>query len=271
MNWHPFAERFPLIEGEEREALQTSIRKTNGVDEQPVLYRVVDGRKQGLDGRNRFLICRELGIKCRMKRVVVADEDVKDFILRRNVHRRHMTREVRQQIVTELRADGESTRQIAQVLGVDPKTVRRDLASGGAFAPPGSAKNGQTEPCSGTVRGRDGKIYSATTPASEPKIPERLHGYFASVPMFKHAARIAVRLANLFQDIEQTPAYLKAVEGKKHTAYSTYIRSAGRAIEAITPTRPCPECGGIYEPSPDNDPCKVCADRGYQTIEDLDE
>ena len=69
----------------------------------------------------------------------------------------------------------------------------------------------------------------------------------------------------------KTPAYLKAVEGKKHREHSTYIRTAGRAIESMTPKRPCPACGGEHEPSLDNDPCKVCADKGYQTADEVDE
>jgi hypothetical protein len=123
------------------------------------------------------------------------------------------------------------------------------------------------------VTGRDGKSYPANRQPdadSEPEVPKRLQPIFASVPRFKRAARIAVHLADLFEEIEQTPAYRKAVEGKKHALFSTYIRSAGKAIEAMTPERPCPECGGVYEPSLDNDPCKTCLDRGYQTTEEVD-
>jgi hypothetical protein len=154
MKWHPFAEKFPLLEGEEFEALKTSILKTKGIDEQPILYRMVRGHRQGLDGRNRFRACRELKLPCKMKKVEVPDEEVKDFILRRNVHRRHMTRELRQQIVAELRADGHSTHVIAETLGISQGTVRNDLAAGEQFCSPE------------TVTGKDGKNYSSTRPSS---------------------------------------------------------------------------------------------------------
>jgi hypothetical protein len=158
MDWHPFAERFPLLEGGEREALKESIKKTRGIDEQPILYRLVNGKIQGLDGRNRFLICKELRIKPKMKKVSVKDEDAKDFIMRRNVHRRHLTRELRQQIVADLRADGESTRQIAESLGVSVGTIHSDIKAAGASVQVFNSEH------LGTVTGKDGKTYAANQP-----------------------------------------------------------------------------------------------------------
>jgi hypothetical protein len=91
------------------------------------------------------------------------------------------------------------------------------------------------------------------------------------VLLFRKVARLAVALANLLEEVETTPAYVRAVQGKKHRQNSTYVRAAGRAIESMTPKRPCPQCGGEYEPSLDNDPCKTCADRGYQTADEVGE
>jgi hypothetical protein len=106
----------------------------------------------------------------------------------------------------------------------------------------------------------------------EPKIPERLKPYFEHLPLFEQAPRLAERLANLLQQIEQTPAYRKAVEGKKHRENSTYVRSAGRDIESLTPKRPCPVCGpGEHVPSPDSEPCTACGDKGYQTADEAAE
>jgi hypothetical protein len=104
----------------------------------------------------------------------------------------------------------------------------------------------------------------------EAKIPERLKQYFEHVEKFKRVARLAAPLANLAQEIEQTPAYRKAVEGKKHKEPSTYIRTAARVIESMTPKRPCPECGSAeYEPSPDSEPCTACGGKGYQTADEV--
>lgn len=150
--WHPFALRFPLIVGEEWEAFKASIRKTRG-NKVAVIYRVLpDGTKQGIDGRNRERACEELCLKCRMEEEIIDDDDVRDFILANNVHRRHMTAELRRDIVAELRSEGQSTREIAGKVGVSHPTVLNDLKeiSGGKGLPP-----------DGKVVGRDGKEYSA--------------------------------------------------------------------------------------------------------------
>lgn len=58
-----------------------------------------------------------------------------------------LSRKDRIPAVVKMRELGMSTRAIGEVVGVDPRTVRRDLDSGGACAPPGA------------VVGRDGKCY----------------------------------------------------------------------------------------------------------------
>jgi hypothetical protein len=146
--WHPFTLKFPDIEGEAWESFTASIRKTHGVVDNPVLYRVIDGQNQGLDGRNRLRACQELKLKCAMKRVEVPDEEVIEFILRQNLHRRHLTPELRQALVAELRTDGKSIRRIAGALGVSPSTVQEDLSS--------QVYQSGTP---ATVVGRDGKTY----------------------------------------------------------------------------------------------------------------
>lgn len=148
MNWHPFAERFPLLDGAEYEAFLASIRETGGNDT-PILYRTLpDGSVQGLDGRNRYKACRELGIEPYLAEVVVEDANVKAFILRKNVYRRHLTPEQRRFLVQELTEDGMSTRAIASVLGVNQSTIVRDQRSGDANASPDK------------VQGQDGKTYT---------------------------------------------------------------------------------------------------------------
>lgn len=149
-HWHPFAERFPRIEGAEWEAFKASIAKTKG-NRVPVTYRMVGGKAEGLDGRNRLLACEELGIPCRMEEEIVPDAEVKDYILARNVHRRHLSAELRRELVAELRQDGKSERSIAESLGVSKATVHRDLGPGGSNEPPGAAN--------GKVTGKDGKSY----------------------------------------------------------------------------------------------------------------
>ena len=157
LEFHPFAERFPIMEGEEWETFRESIKATNG-PEHPIAYRMVKGKRQGLDGRNRLRACDELGLQCPMEEIKVSDDGVKDFILCRNVHRRHMTRELRQQIVAELREDGESIREIADAIGVPKSTVADDIAQV-------SGTGHLEEP--EKVTGKDGKTYSASNPKQQ--------------------------------------------------------------------------------------------------------
>ncbi len=149
MDWHPFAMKFPLLTGDDWESFLASIKRTKG-NSVPVAYRMVEKEKQGLDGRNRMKACDELGLKCKMEKVDISDDEAKEFILDRNVHRRHMTRELRQEIVAELRADGKSVREIASSVGVSPATVHADLSTPGV-------QNRTPE----TVTGLDGKTYPA--------------------------------------------------------------------------------------------------------------
>jgi hypothetical protein len=116
------------------------------------------------------------------------------------------------------------------------------------------------------VREADG----VTVDADGKPVPERLQPYFADAPLFDQAARRAGPLANLLAEIEQSPAFRKAVEGTKHTLHSTRVRAAGQVISALKPVHPCPACGGAEEPSPENDRCEACAGKGYQTADEVE-
>lgn len=161
-HWHPLAEKFELLHGDEWESFLASIRKSRG-NRTPIIYRrLPDGRNQGIDGRLRHKACEETGQKCRMEEEILeTEEEVRDFIIDKNVRRRHMSKEARAAIAAELRADGQSTRQIAKTLGVSQPTVLSDLRIAGDknLSPEAPAK----------VTGSDGKTYPATKPPREPE------------------------------------------------------------------------------------------------------
>ena len=112
-----------------------------------------DDEGQILDGHHRKRIADELGITevPSVVRTGLTEDQKRDHVLRLNLHRRHLTREQRQEIVSRLRSEGWSTRRIAEKIGVDHSTVVRGL-TGGANAPPE------------TVIGADGKSYLANRP-----------------------------------------------------------------------------------------------------------
>jgi site-specific DNA-methyltransferase (adenine-specific) len=57
-----------------------------------------------------------------------SDDDRLAFVLAANLFRRHLTRSQRAEVVARLRTEGWSLRRIGEVVGVDDKTVRNDLA-----------------------------------------------------------------------------------------------------------------------------------------------
>src|SRR5262249_31782183 len=157
--------------------------------------------------------------------------------------------------------------------GVSDKTVRDDLAKSGAegYAPEAViGEDGKTYPVCRQAKdegigegsidrdldisGAEGYAPEAATGQDDDdceddhqtgvvdqlNVPERLSCYFKDLPLFKKAHRLTVELANLYQKIEGTPAYCKALEGHKHHEYSTTLRTAARAIKDIMPACPCP-------------------------------
>jgi ParB-like chromosome segregation protein Spo0J len=129
--FHPLADIFPLIEGEEFNDLVEDI-KANGLHEPIVVY-----EDQILDGRNRYRACLEAGVEplisnfehMRPTREGISPESV---VVSQNLHRRHLTaKEKRKAIADLLKAQPEkSDRQIAKTAKVDDKTVgsvRREL------------------------------------------------------------------------------------------------------------------------------------------------
>lgn len=272
-NWktlkrHPLSAEYPDLEGRARECFIQNLKRHGLVGHRRIMLHegmIIDGwqLQQG---------CIAARVKPKYEILRLPEGmTLEDYVGTVNDHRRHETQEQaikraeeRRQRVAAAHASGMSQRAIAEQEGISQTQIRRDLEGSGE---PGGAP----EPVNDTVQGRDGKLYPANK-ETESNIPERLRPYFDSVPLFQQAAQLITRLANALEEIERTPAYIKASEKeKKRREYSTYIRSVGRAIEAMTPARPCPECGGIYEPNMENDPCKTCLDKGYQTAEEIEE
>lgn len=94
VKWHPFADIFPWIEGPAFDELVEDIRK-NGVLE-PIVF--LDG--QVLDGRNRYMAARQLGIE--YPRVEYQGDDPLGFVISHNLKRRHLTESQRAMVATKL-------------------------------------------------------------------------------------------------------------------------------------------------------------------------
>ena len=87
-------------------------------------------------------------------------KDERELAWALNLHRRHLSREERREVVAKLKAEGKSNTQIAGLLGVDEGTIRNDLRECSV------SENSDTEHPSTIERG-DGKSYPATLPTPE--------------------------------------------------------------------------------------------------------
>lgn len=92
--WHPMADIFPWIEGPAFQELVEDIRK-NGVLEPIVFF---DGMI--LDGRNRYMAAREVGIP--YPRVEYRGNDPLGFVIAKNLARRHLTESQRAMVAAKL-------------------------------------------------------------------------------------------------------------------------------------------------------------------------
>jgi ParB-like chromosome segregation protein Spo0J len=118
----------------------------------------VDEDGTTLDGHTRIKIVTELraeGVKVpdypRVVRRFKTREEKIGHVLALNLARRHLSRPQRRDLVATLPRERWSHRRIADVLGIDEATVRRDLQGAANAAPE-------------RVRGKDGRRYPATRP-----------------------------------------------------------------------------------------------------------
>ena len=91
---HPYAELFPMMDKKSLQRLVASIRD-DGL-EQPIV--TFEGKI--LDGRNRDLACTNAKIKPRY--VKYKGTDALGYVIRANLHRRHLTTSQRQSIAAEV-------------------------------------------------------------------------------------------------------------------------------------------------------------------------
>jgi hypothetical protein len=132
LDFHPLADVFPLLEGEEFDALVADI-KAHGLREKIALS--CEGKI--IDGRNRYLALQQLGIDPGSKYFChargadgepIRDDDhdgVRTYIISANIHRRHLTAEQKRELIAKLIAaqPEKSNRQIAKQANVDKNTV----------------------------------------------------------------------------------------------------------------------------------------------------
>jgi hypothetical protein len=136
---HPAANMFPMLSDADLQALADNIKKEGlceGVSIQPRNADSTDGKI--LDGRNRLVACHMAKVPLFYNHVETTDPV--GFIVARNIHRRHLTPEQRQDMLAKLIAmqPEKSDRQIAKQVKKSPTTVgkARKKAEAAGTCPP---------------------------------------------------------------------------------------------------------------------------------------
>jgi len=93
--FHELANIFPMLEGDELDALRTDM-DANGQINKIILY-----QGKVLDGRNRYRVCEMLGIE--PETIVYPGDDPIGLVLSQNIHRRHLTVSQRTSLAVECR------------------------------------------------------------------------------------------------------------------------------------------------------------------------
>jgi N6-adenosine-specific RNA methylase IME4 len=125
--FHPLADLFPLIEGDEFAALVEDIR-ASGLREPVVLF-----EGQILDGRNRYRACEAAGVACRFEQYT--GDDPVGYVVSLNLRRRHLDESQRAMVAAKLatlrdgqRADlveGLPIGRASELLNVGDRSVAR--------------------------------------------------------------------------------------------------------------------------------------------------
>lgn len=118
--FHPIAELFPLMVGAEFDALKNDIA-ANGLREAIWLH---PDDWSIIDGRNRYRACVELGIEPEY-RTWDGEGSLEALVDSLNLHRRHLTKEQRDERMRMLRAKGLTYKQVADMVGVGEATAWR--------------------------------------------------------------------------------------------------------------------------------------------------
>ncbi|MBP3959580.1 hypothetical protein J8F10_30415 [Gemmata sp. G18] len=165
--FHPIAERYPLLSGEEYETFKDSL----GANGQKVEIELFEGKI--LDGRNRYRACVDLGIEPKVKVFVGTANEAAVHSDVLNLDRRHLTREQKRAVIAyKVRENpNRSDRSIAAEVGVDNKTVasvRRVECDTPAQA--GEESPHLPEPVAQKREGRDGKKYTVKQPQVGPVV-----------------------------------------------------------------------------------------------------
>jgi hypothetical protein len=270
LRFHPLADEYPLMEGEEFERLADDIAKRD------LQVPILTWHGLIIDGRNRYRACLARGVKpFFIAEDHIPEGELADHIASFNEHRMHhsrafLARKRRERIarVREGRADGKSLRTLAAEEGVSAEQVRRDLATAPAA--------GGTPPVAERVNGRDGKRYPAARKSDGPPpapaapmdpfglpVPEALLPVFSPEleKMRGELLSVLAKAERLLGEYAASPAGAVLREMPQGVARGDGLRVLRRALKDTAPHASACPCGqAAGRPAPE---CVYCGGRGW--------
>jgi hypothetical protein len=227
LSFHPLADIFPLMEGEEFDALVADI-KANGQREPITLY-------QGkiLDGRNRYRACLAAGVGlklCKHKAGCSYIGDPATYVISANIHRRHLTADQKRDLIARLlkAQPTKSNRQIAKTAKVDHKTVGAVRAQQEATGEIPQLK--KTVGKDGKARKQPAKKAKSTTAA----VPEFTAGDWVMEAMLDATtmgkAKRGIRAEKVAADIERLASKLIELDRDIARALQELLESPDRDV-----------------------------------------
>jgi len=96
MEFHAYANLFPLLQGSAFADLAQDIA-SHGLVEPIVIF-----QEKIVDGRNRFLACKEVGVEPEFVQFQGKEENLLDYVLSTNLHRRHLNESQRALVASNL-------------------------------------------------------------------------------------------------------------------------------------------------------------------------
>jgi DNA-binding Lrp family transcriptional regulator len=254
---HPAAEIFPMLEGEDMDALVADIRE-HGVRVPVVLWEDEDGKLWTLDGRNRLEAAERAGVELYLepgfleesdRRLVSRRTDPVSFVISANAHRRHLTREQKRDAIRRLlELDAErSDRSIAKDVGVSHPTVkkvRQEAEEAGDVEKLSTRKDslGRRQPARGSSRWRNAAKVS-NPPEGEKLLRELREPGTPSLSSLTRERQRKQREAKVEQTLASVPEEArdeirKSMDEKvAGTDRVVTDRMAERAVRAYDPTR----------------------------------
>lgn len=191
---HELAELIPPMTEQEFAELKAGIERKGYLPDEPVV--VFEGKI--LDGRHRYKACREIGIEAPTRLFGGSEDDAKDYVISKNLDRRHLT-------------TGQRSVAALRLLDYEKVEAKKRQADGGRKAAPG--RPAESSPQLG-VTNDDPHTKEATAVAGK-----RLGVGSTSVERVRRVAKERPDLLPKIESGEMSPAAAEAiVQGKPKAA-----------------------------------------------------